>query len=92
MWARDLPPDLTILFLLTTIRSIDKAIIKRPKIKSEIPFVDENGDTNVTEEPDALERLSIGVGAGEVVGCGVGEIVGVGLGFGARDALAGAGD
>lgn len=78
MWARVLPPLLTILFRFTTIKSIDKTIKRIPVTRRETPLVDEKGETKVTDEPTS--SICCGVGMGVRVGVGVGVGVEVGLG------------
>lgn len=77
MWARFLLPARTILFLFTTIRSIDKTMIKTPRTNRDTPLVEVNGETNAADEPVAMLTCS-----GEAVGVGVGIAVGVGVGVG----------
>ena len=48
-WASVLPPILAILFLRTTIKSIDKTKISKPVIKSDKFLVELNGETNAVE-------------------------------------------
>ena len=71
-----MPPILTIRLRLTTIRSIDRIIIRSPVTRSEIPLVDVNGETKATDEPESVMGCC-GVGVGEGVTTGVGDGLGV---------------
>ncbi|KKR54020.1 MAG: hypothetical protein UT88_C0004G0031 [Candidatus Woesebacteria bacterium GW2011_GWD2_40_19] len=78
MCAKVLPPTLTILLCFTTIKSIDKTIKRIPVTRSEIPLVEENGETKAIADSEVVTCGGAAVGIGTGVGIGVEASVGFG--------------